>query len=34
MPEPNYAGSDPPGFWGWFIGLTLLFVLLILLRGC
>lgn len=34
MPEPGYAGGDPPGFWGWIIGLLVLFGILLLLRGC
>jgi hypothetical protein len=34
MPEPNYAGDDVPGFWGWFIGAALLFILFLLWQGC
>ena len=34
MPEPNYAGDDVPGFWGCLIGGALLFLALLLFRGC
>lgn len=34
MPEPNYAGDDSPGFWVVIIGLTILFLGLIVFRGC
>ena len=34
MPEPDYAGDDVPGFWVWIIGLALLFLGLVLFRGC
>ena len=35
MPEPNYAGDDPPGFWGWVIGFVVLFAAFLLLQqGC
>jgi hypothetical protein len=34
MPEPDYAGGDPPGFWGWVIGAVLLFILFLLFQGC
>jgi hypothetical protein len=34
MPEPNYASDDPPGFWGWIIGIVVLFVLFLVLKSC
>jgi hypothetical protein len=34
MPEPNYAGDDPPGFWVWLIGFAVLFVLFLLIQSC
>ena len=34
MPEPDYAGGDPPGFWVWIVGLAGLFLVLLFVRGC
>jgi hypothetical protein len=34
MPEPNYAGGEPLGFWGCFVGFLVLFVGFLLVQGC
>lgn len=34
MPEPGYAGDDPPGFWGIVLGCIVLFALFFLVKGC
>ena len=34
MPEPGYAGDDPPGFWGFVFGFVVLFVIFFLVKGC
>ena len=34
MPEPNYAGDEVPGFWMLIIGLAIIFVGLLVFRGC
>ena len=34
MPEPDYAGGEPLGFWGWIVGFIVLFVLFLLIQGC
>ena len=34
MPEPGYAGSETPGFWGCFIGCVVLFAVVVLFKSC
>jgi hypothetical protein len=34
MPEPDYNAGDPPGFWPWFIALTLALALALWYAAC
>jgi hypothetical protein len=34
MPEPNYAGDEPLGFWGCVVGFVVIFLLFLLVKGC
>lgn len=34
MPEPGYGDGDSVGFWGCLISAVLLFLVLIVIRGC
>ena len=34
MPEPGYAGGEPPGFVSFLVGTAIIVILLLLLRSC
>jgi hypothetical protein len=34
VPEPDYNAGDPPGFWPWFVALTLALALALWYAAC